>query len=115
MSIYEDLKRAYALKRLTNTFEGFVGLAPHEQLPAEQYARNTRIISHWLDQLRGNSPQDITDTLFKQMKRSQRRGDARRFNCQTVLLELLVESNLALDLATYSAFNCMEEARQEGS
>lgn len=49
------------------------------------------------------------------MKRSQRRGDARRFNCQTVLLELLVESNLALDLATYSAFNCMEEARQEGS
>ncbi|UVH52445.1 hypothetical protein P0D91_00815 [Pseudomonas sp. CBSPBW29] len=115
MSIYEDLKRAYALKRLTNAFEGFVGLAPNEQLPAEQYARNTQVLSHWLDRLRDNSPQDITDTLFKQMKRAQRRGDARRFNCQTVLLELLVESNLALDLATYSAFIGMDEARQEGS
>ncbi|MDY7533825.1 hypothetical protein RGV33_19390 [Pseudomonas sp. Bout1] len=115
MSIYEDLKRAYALKRLTTAFEGFVGLAPDEQLPAEHFARNTRTLAHWLDHLRGNAPLDITDTLFKQMKRSQRRGDARRFNCQTVLLELLVESNLALDLATYSAFNGMEEARQEGS
>lgn len=115
MSIYEDLKRAYALKRLTTAFEGFVGLAPDEQLPAEQFAHNTRTLAHWLDHLRGHSPLDITDTLFKQMKRSQRRGDARRLNCQTVLLELLVESNLAVDLATHSAFSGMEEARQEGS
>ncbi|MCS3420065.1 hypothetical protein HX875_27630 [Pseudomonas yamanorum] len=115
MSIYGDLKRAYALKGLTTAFEGFAGLAPNEHLPAEQYARNTQVMSRWLDHLRGNSPLDITDTLFKQMRRAQRRGDARRFNSQTVLLGLLVESNMAVDLATYSAFNRVGAARQEGS
>ena len=49
------------------------------------------------------------------MRRAQRRGDARRFNSQTVLLGLLVESNMAVDLATYSAFNRVGAARQEGS
>ncbi|MEG8244092.1 hypothetical protein [Pseudomonas paracarnis] len=102
MSIYKDLKRAYALNRLTAAFESFVGLAPNEQLPADRYARNTRAISHWLDHLRGDSPLDITDTLLKQMKRSKHRSHARRFNSQVALLDLLVESNLALNLATYS-------------
>lgn len=115
MSVYSYLRRAYALKRLTIVFEGFVGIARNEPVADGQRTRNTQTISHWLDQLRGSSPQQVTDTLFKQMKGAQRRGNALRFNSQTVLLELLVESNLALDLASYSAFMCSGSVRQEGS
>jgi hypothetical protein len=49
------------------------------------------------------------------MKRARNRGNARRFNAQTTLLALMVESNLALDLATYSAFLCAVSSRQAGS
>jgi len=115
MSVYSYLRRAYALKRLTIVFEGFVGIARNEPVAAGQRARNTQTISHWLDQLRGSSQQQVTHTLFKQMKGAQRRSNALRFNSQTVLLELLVESNLALDLASYSAFMCSDSARHEGS
>jgi len=114
MNIYAYLKRAYALKRLTTVFERFVGMASNEPVAAGQRLQNTQAMSYWLDHLRGNSPLEITDTLFRQMKGSRRRGDALRFNSQTVLLELLVESNLALDLASYSAFK-WGDARQEGS
>lgn len=115
MTIYGYLRRAYALKKLTAAFEGFVGLARSESLPQAQRSRNSQVIAHWLDQLKGSSPLEITDTLFKQMKGSRRRGNAQRFSSQTVLLELLVESNLAMDLTTYSAFMSIGDTRQEGS
>ncbi len=79
MSIYSYLRRAYALKRLTIVLEGMWGYpAPNRQPPGN--VRNTQTISHWLDLLRGSSPQQITHTLFKQMKCAQRRGNALRFN-----------------------------------
>jgi len=115
MNPYVYVKRAYALKKLTIVFEGFVTQARSETVPAGQRARNTQMISRWLDLLRGSSPRQVTHTLFKQMKGAQRRGHSRRFNSQTVLLELLVESNLALDLASYSAFTSEGSARHEGS
>lgn len=110
MSLLGDLRRGYALRKLTGMFEGF-----GEPVSAQQYQRNTQVIGHWLDQLHDSSPRQITHTLFKQMTVTRRRGDTRRFNAQTVLLGLMVESNLALDLATYSAFLCAAPSRQEGS
>lgn len=110
MSLLGDLKRGYALKKLTDMFEGFA-----EPALGANYTRNTQVISHWLDQLQGNSPQEITHTLFKQMKNTRRKNDRRRFYAQTVLLALMVESNLALDLATYSAFLSAVSNRQAGS
>lgn len=74
-----------------------------------------RTIAHWLDPLHGSSRQAITPTLLKPMKSARRRGNTRRFSSQTVLLPLLVESNLALDLATYSALECTEPVRHLGS
>lgn len=115
MSIYGYLRRAYVLQRLATLFEGFIDPRATRSVPEFQRLQNTRTISHWLDQLRRSSKLDITKTLLRQMKSSQHRGQELRFNAQTVLLELLVESNLALDLTTYSAFICAEEARQEGS
>lgn len=110
MSVLNDLIRRYALRKLTGMFEGFA-----EPALGTQYRRNTQAISRWLEQLQGSSPQQITHTLFKQMKDARRRADVRRFNAQTVLLELLVESNRALDLVTYSAGLCAASSRQEGS
>ena len=110
MSLWAGLRRGYALRRLTGMFEGFA-----EPVQGAQYQRNTRVIGHWLDLLRGSSPQQITHALFQQMKRARRRGNAQRFNAQTTLLALMVESNLALDLATYSAFLCAVSRRQAGS
>ena len=110
MSLWAGLRRGYALRRLTGMFEGFA-----EPAHGAQYQRNTRAIGRWLDQLRGSSPQQITHALFQQMKRARRRGNAQRFNAQTTLLALMVESNLALDLATYSAFLCAVSSRQAGS
>ncbi|TFY87692.1 hypothetical protein DYL59_18050 [Pseudomonas kairouanensis] len=110
MSLLGDWRRGYALRKLTGIFEGF-GEPPQ----GEQYQRNTRAIGHWLDHLRTSSPLDITHALLKQMKDARRRGDVQRFNAQTVLLELMVDSNLALDLATYSAFVCAVSRRQAGS
>lgn len=110
MSLLGDWRRSYALRKLTAMFEGF-----SEPAQGAQYERNTRAIGHWLDHLRGSSPLEITHSLLKQMKDARRRGDARRFNAQTVLLELMVDSNLALDLATYSAFVCAVSRRQTGS
>ncbi|WEX13370.1 hypothetical protein P2T68_22375 [Pseudomonas sp. G11] len=115
MNPYVHLRRAYALKKLTQVFETFVGIALTEPLGAGQRSRNTQTISHWLDQLQGSPPQAVTHTLFKQMNGARRQGNQRRFNSQTVLLQLLVESNLALDLAAYSAFMCRETVRQAGS
>jgi hypothetical protein len=91
-------------------FEGFA-----EPAVGTQYRRNTLAIGRWLEQLQGSSPQQITHTLFKQMIEARRRGDVQRFNAQTVLLELMVESNRALDLVTYSALLCAASSRQEGS
>jgi len=110
MSLLDDWRRSYALRKLTGIFEGFT-----EPAHGAQYQHNTRAVGHWLDQLHGSSPLDITHALLKQMKGARRRGDARRFNAQTVLLELMVDSNLALDLATYSAFVCAVSRRQAGS
>jgi hypothetical protein len=110
MSLWAGLRRGYALRRLTGIFEGFA-----EPVQRAQYQRNTRAIGRWLNQLRGSSPQQITHALFQQMKRARRRGNARRFNAQTTLLALMVESKLALDLATYSAFLCAVSSRQAGS
>ncbi len=110
MSLLGDLKRGYALRKLTGMFEGF-----GEPVSAEQYQRNTQVIGHWLDRLHGSSARQITHSLFKQMRDARRRGDARRFNAQTVLLELMVESDLALDLVTYSALLCAASSRQAGS
>lgn len=103
MNLYGQVKRAHALKKLTTVFEGFVGAARSQPVPDIQRSQNTRTISHWLDQLRGNSPLEVTDALFEQMKDAQRQGNTLRFNSQTVLLELLVDSKLALDLVTYSS------------
>ncbi len=110
MNLLEDLRRSYALRKLTGLFEGFT-----EPATGLQYRRNTQAIGRWLDQLQDSSPQQITHTLFKQMKKAQRLGNEPRFNAQTVLLALMVESNRALDLATYSAFLCAVPNRQEGS
>lgn len=110
MSVLDDLIRSYALRKLTGMFESFA-----EPAVGAQYRRNTQAISRWLEQLQGSSPLQITHTLFKQMKEARRRGDIRRLNAQTVLLELMVDSNQALDLVTYSAFPCAASSRQEGS
>lgn len=110
MSLLGDVRRGYALRKLTGMFEGF-----GEPASGAQYQRNTQAIGRWLDQLQGSSALQITHALFKQMQGAHRRGDLRRFNAQTVLLELMVESNLALDLVTYSAFLCAASNRQEGS
>ena len=110
MSLLADVRRGYALRKLTGMFEGFA-----EPVSGEQYQRNTQAIGRRLDQLQGSSAKQITHTLFKQMKGAHRRGNVRRFNAQTVLLELMVESNLALDLVTYSAFLGAVSSRQEGS
>ncbi|WDU64615.1 hypothetical protein LRS56_09175 [Pseudomonas poae] len=110
MSLLGDLRRGHALRKLTGLFEGF-----GEPASPAQYTRNTQVIGHWLDRLQGSSPQQITDTLFKQMRGACRRNDVRRFNAQTVLLGLMVESHLALDLVTYSAGLCAAPSRQEGS
>ncbi|WP_339539359.1 hypothetical protein [Pseudomonas sp. RA_5y_Pfl1_P24] len=110
MSLLDDVIRRYALRKLTVMFEGFA-----EPAVGAQYRRNTQAIGRWLEQLHGSSPQEVTHTLFKQMKKARRRDDVRRFNAQTVLLELLVESNRALDLVTYSAFLCAASERHEGS
>lgn len=110
MSLLEDVRRSYALRKLTRLFEGFA-----EPAVGAQYRRNTQAIGRWLDQLHGSSPQQVTHTLFKHMRESRSRGDEQRFNAQTVLLELMVESNRALDLVTYSALLCVASSRQEGS
>ncbi|NJJ57791.1 hypothetical protein [Pseudomonas sp. B14(2022)] len=110
MNLWGHLRRSHALRKLTGMFEGFV-----EPAVGAQYQQNTRAIGHWLDQLQNSSPQQITRTLLKQMQDAQRRGDRRRFNAQTVLLELMVDSNRALDLVTYSALSCVEPKRQAGS
>lgn len=110
MSLLDDVIRSYALRKLTGMFEGFA-----EPAVGTQYRRNTLAIGRWLEQLQGSSPQQITHTLFKQMIEARRRGDVQRFNAQTMLLELMVESNRALDLVTYSALLCAASSRQEGS
>ncbi|MCJ7959735.1 MAG: hypothetical protein MUW57_25075 [Pseudomonas sp.] len=110
MNLLDDVIRSYALRKLTGMFERF-----GEPVGGAQYRRNTQAISRWLEQLQGSSPQQITHALFKQMKEARRRGDVRRLNAQTVLLELMVDSNRALDLVTYSAFLCAASSRQEGS
>lgn len=110
MNLWEDLRRSHALRKLTGIFEGLV-----EPAVGAQYQQNTRAIGYWLDQLQGSSPQQITRALLKQMQGAQRRGDMRQFNAQTVLLELMVESNRALDLATYSALPRAAPRRQAGS
>lgn len=110
MSLLDDVKRSYALRKLTGMFEGFT-----EPAVGAQYWRNTQAIGRWLGRLQGSSPQEITHTLFKQMKAAQRRGDVQRLNAQTVLLALMVDSNRALDLATYSTFLYAVSSRQEGS
>lgn len=110
MSLLGDMRRGYALRKLTGMFEGFV-----EPAVDAQYQQNTRAIGHWLDRLQGSSALQITHALFKQMQGAKRRGDAQRFNAQTVLLELMVVSNLALDLASYSAWVCAASKRQAGS
>jgi hypothetical protein len=110
MSLLGGLRRGHALRKLTGMFQGFV------EPPADaQYQQNTRAIGHWLDQLQGSSPLQITHALFKQMQGAKRRGDAQCFNAQTVLLDLMVDSNLALDLASYSALVCAAPRRQAGS
>ncbi|OIN46637.1 hypothetical protein BLL37_30970 [Pseudomonas azotoformans] len=110
MSLLDDVIRSYALRKLTGMFEGFA-----EPPVGTQYRRNTQAIGRWLEQLHGSSPQQITHTLLKQMNEARLRGDMRRFNAQTVLLELMVDSHRALDLVTYSAFVCAASSRQEGS
>lgn len=110
MSVLDDLIRGYALKKLTGLFEGFA-----EPAQGAQYRRNTQAMGRWLEHLYGSSPQQITHTLFKQMQTARRRGDTRRFNAQTVLLTLLVDSNRAQDLVAYSAWRCPASARQEGA
>ncbi|WP_282397731.1 hypothetical protein [Pseudomonas sp. PS01298] len=110
MSLWGEVKRGYALRKLTGMFEGFA-----EPASPEQYQRNTQAIGHWLDQLHGSSPQQITQALFGQMKSARRRRDARRFQAQTQLLALMVDSNLALDLAAYSACLGAASRRQAGS
>ena len=91
MSLLDEVIRSYALRKLTGMFEAFA-----EPAAGAQYLRNTQAIGRWLNQLQGSSPQQITHTLFKQMKEARRRGDVRRFNAQTVLLELLVEEDVTL-------------------
>ena len=110
MSLLDEVIRSYALRKLTGMFEAFA-----EPAVGAQYRRNTQAIGRWLNQLQGSSPQQITHTLFKQMKEARRRGDVRRFNAQTVLLVLLVDSNRALDLVNYSASLCAESNRHEGA
>ncbi|MBC3302932.1 hypothetical protein SAMN04490182_1547 [Pseudomonas cedrina] len=110
MSLLSGLIRSYALRKLTGMFEGFA-----EPAVGAQYRRNTQAIGHWLEQLQGSSPQQVTHTLFRQMEAARRRGDTRRFNAQTVLLALMVDSNRAQDLGTYSAVLRGASARQEGA
>lgn len=110
MSLLSALKRRYALRKLTAVFERF-----DEPAVGAQYRHNTQAIGHWLGQLQDSSPLQITHALFQQMKAARAEGDGRRFNAQTVLLELMVESQRALDLAAYSAFLCAASSRQDGS
>ena len=46
MNPYVHLRRAYALKKLTQVFETFVGIALTEPLEAGQRSHNTQTISH---------------------------------------------------------------------
>jgi hypothetical protein len=115
MKAYDDLMRVYALKKLTRMFEGFV-LHTRQQSPDPastevQRAQNTQQIGTWLGRLRGSSRYQVTETLFRQMQHARRRGNAVRFNAQSLLLELLVEGNLAVDLVSYSTRDA-DSARQ---
>ena len=106
---FDDLMLGYVLKKLTDVFEGIVAVSKNtfsdkatgvEDVWQRKTAKKLPV---WLQRLKISTPYQVTHVLLDQMHAARKLKRGRRFEAQAALLEALVEAELAMDVANYSA------------
>lgn len=106
---FDDLMLGYVLKKLTGVFEGVVAVSKStvsDKATGVADVRQRKIAKKhpvWVQRLKISTPYQVTHVLLDQMHAARKLKCGLRFEAQAALLEALVEAELAMDVANYSA------------
>lgn len=107
---FDDLILGYTLKKLTGVFEELLAVS-RQHYPDNMagvlgmaQVKAAKSIPGWLKRVKCSSPFEVTHVLIEQMNQSRKFQHGLRIEAQAVLLEALVEAELAMDEASYSEF-----------
>ncbi|WP_339524461.1 hypothetical protein [Pseudomonas sp. EL_65y_Pfl2_R96] len=109
MIAFDDLMLGYILKKLTDVFEEIVAVSKNtfpDTATGVADVRQRKIekeLPVWLQRLKISPPYQVTHVLLDQMHAARKLKRGLRFEAQAALLEALVEADLAMDVANYSA------------
>jgi hypothetical protein len=108
LDAFDDLLLGYALKKLTDVFEGILQVSKNTStdkatgvldIRQSKYAHKLSVL---LGRLRVNTPYQVTHVLIDQMHAARKLNHDLRFAAQVALLEALVEDGLAMHVSSYS-------------
>jgi hypothetical protein len=109
LEAFDVLILGYVLKKLTDVFEEIVAVSKNTFADNTTAAEGTRQcktakkLPVWLRRLKISTPYQVTHVLLDQMHAARKLKRGLRFEAQAALLEALVEEELAMDVASYSA------------